>query len=55
LAFPEYEKIARNGWNSGPHAPSNISLIEESAATDEVAALYAHFANTSATLKFREY
>jgi uncharacterized peroxidase-related enzyme len=43
LALPEYEKIARLNRNIGPQAPRNISLIEESAATDEVAQLYAHF------------
>jgi len=31
------------GRNTGPHAPGNLALIEESAASDEVAALYAHF------------
>jgi uncharacterized peroxidase-related enzyme len=41
--LPEYEKVAGSGRSSGPHAPTNISLIEESAATGEVAALYAHF------------
>ena len=43
MTYPEYEKIARLGRDTGPHAPGNIALIEESAATDEVAALYAHF------------
>jgi uncharacterized peroxidase-related enzyme len=43
LTLPEYEKIARLGRNAGSNAPGNITLIEESAATDEVAALYAHF------------
>ena len=43
MALPEYEKIARLGRNTGPHAPGNIALIEDSAATGEVSALYAHF------------
>ena len=43
MTLPEYEKIARLGRNAGSNAPGNITLIEESAATDEVAALYAHF------------
>jgi uncharacterized peroxidase-related enzyme len=43
LTLPEYEKIARLGRDTGRHASGNIALIEESAATDEVAALYAHF------------
>jgi uncharacterized peroxidase-related enzyme len=42
LALAGYEKIARLGRNIGPQSPGNITLIEESAATDEVAALYAH-------------
>ena len=41
MALPEYEKIARPGRSTGPHAPGNIAVIEESAATGEVAALYA--------------
>lgn len=43
MALPEYEKIARLGRNAGPHAPGNIALIEESAATGEVSALYDNF------------
>jgi AhpD family alkylhydroperoxidase len=43
LALPEYEKIARMGRNTDPHAPGHIALIEESAASGEVAALYDHF------------
>jgi uncharacterized peroxidase-related enzyme len=43
LAFPEYEKIARLGRKTGPHETTNIPLIEESAATGDVAALYAQF------------
>jgi uncharacterized peroxidase-related enzyme len=43
LTLPEYEKIAQLGRDTGPHGPGNITLIEESAATDEVATLYAHF------------
>jgi uncharacterized peroxidase-related enzyme len=43
LAFPEYEEIARLGRYSGQGEPTNIPLIEEGAATREVADLYAHF------------
>jgi len=43
LVLPEYEKIARLDRKTGPAAPGNITLIEGSAATGEVAALYAHF------------
>lgn len=43
MGFPEYEKIARSGRSTGPHKPANLALIEESDATGEVAALYAHF------------
>lgn len=43
MELPEYEKISRARRNNGPHAPTNISLIEESEATGEVAALYDHF------------
>jgi uncharacterized peroxidase-related enzyme len=43
LTLPEYEEIARLGRNTGPHAPGNITMIEENAASGEVAALYVHF------------
>jgi len=43
LALPEYEKLARLGQKTSLRAPANIAVIEESAATGEVAALYAHF------------
>jgi uncharacterized peroxidase-related enzyme len=43
MALPEYEKLARSVRSSGPNVASNISLIEESAATGEVAVLYEHF------------
>lgn len=43
MALPEYEKIAQLRGHTQPHAHGNIALIEESAATDEVAALYSHF------------
>jgi uncharacterized peroxidase-related enzyme len=41
--LPEYEKIAHAVRNPGRSAPSNIPIIEESAASHEVAALYDHF------------
>jgi alkylhydroperoxidase family enzyme len=43
MVLPEYEKIANSLRISGNPAPANISLIEESAATGEVAALYDYF------------
>jgi uncharacterized peroxidase-related enzyme len=43
LTLPEYEKLARSGRAIGPQAHGNITLIEENAATGEVAALYDHF------------
>jgi len=43
VALPEYEKIANSPRNSGSAAPLNIPLVEETAATSEVAALYHHF------------
>jgi uncharacterized peroxidase-related enzyme len=48
MALPEYEKIARSGrnrsgQNNGTSAPTNLAVIEESAATDEVAVLYDYF------------
>jgi uncharacterized peroxidase-related enzyme len=43
LAFPEYEKIASPGRSSGAHVAANLDVIEESAAAEEVAALYADF------------
>jgi uncharacterized peroxidase-related enzyme len=43
LTLPEYKKIAQLSRDTGPHAPTNIALVEESAASDEVAALYSHF------------
>jgi uncharacterized peroxidase-related enzyme len=41
--LPEYEKLARAFRNPGQSAPSNLAVVEESAATGEVAALYDHF------------
>jgi uncharacterized peroxidase-related enzyme len=41
--LPEYERIAHLGRNPDPQTPGNLALIEESAASGEVAALYAHF------------
>jgi uncharacterized peroxidase-related enzyme len=41
--LPEYEKIAQAFCNPRQSAPSNLSVIEESAATGELAALYNHF------------
>ncbi len=43
MLFPEYEKIAKSVRRSGAPTHANIGLIEESAATGEVAALYDHF------------
>jgi uncharacterized peroxidase-related enzyme len=43
MALPEYEKIARAGRNARISAPTNLTVIEESAAADEVAALYDYF------------
>src|SRR5580658_6210061 len=43
MALPEYEKIARSMRNAGPVAAPNIPFVDESSATCEVAALYAHF------------
>ena len=43
MVLPEYEKFANSLRISGNPAPANISLIEESAATGEVAALYDYF------------
>lgn len=45
MAFPEYEKIARSGRSGGPRPAANLTVIEESEATGEVAALYDHFRN----------
>ena len=42
MAFPEYEKIVGLGQSGAAHA-ANLEVVEESAATEEVAALYAHF------------
>jgi uncharacterized peroxidase-related enzyme len=43
MVLPEYEKIAKFVRKPDRHAPANIPVIEESAATGEVAALYDHF------------
>jgi uncharacterized peroxidase-related enzyme len=43
MVLPEYEKIANSVRNVGPGATPNLTLIDESAATGEVAALYEHF------------
>lgn len=43
MPLPEYEKIARAARDFGSPVPTNLSLIEESEATREVAALYDHF------------
>jgi uncharacterized peroxidase-related enzyme len=43
MVLPEYEKIANSGRRSGAPTHANIGLVEESAATGEVAALYHHF------------
>jgi uncharacterized peroxidase-related enzyme len=43
LTLPEYEQIARLGGNTGLRAPANLAVVEESDATGEVSALYAHF------------
>src|ERR1700683_4975983 len=43
MVLPEYEKLASTARASRPQINPNITLIEESAATDEVAALYEHF------------
>jgi uncharacterized peroxidase-related enzyme len=41
--LPEYEKIANFARKPGNATRTNIALVEESAATGEVAALYNHF------------
>jgi uncharacterized peroxidase-related enzyme len=43
MVLPEYEKIAGAFRNPGQRRPSNLAVIEECAATGEVAALYDHF------------
>jgi uncharacterized peroxidase-related enzyme len=43
MALPEYERIANSVRKLDGPAPANIPVIEESAATGEVAALYEHF------------
>jgi len=43
MVLPEYEKIARFVQNPERSAPLNLAVVEESAATGEVAALYDHF------------
>lgn len=43
MALPEYEKLASTARVSRPQVNPNITLIEESAATGEVAAFYEHF------------
>ena len=41
--LPEYEKIAHAFRYPGQGAPLNLAVVEESAATGEVAALFDHF------------
>ncbi|MGB7549913.1 MAG: peroxidase-related enzyme [Terracidiphilus sp.] len=43
MGLPEYEQIARSNRKSASSAPTNLAVIEESAATGEVAALYDYF------------
>ena len=43
MVLPEYERIANANRSPRASASVNIPVIEESAATGEVAALYAHF------------
>src|SRR5271165_2455534 len=43
MAMPEYERIASAARKPAARASLNISTIEESAATGEVAALFDHF------------
>ena len=43
MAVPEYERIANSVRKPEPTGSVNISLIEENAATEEVAALYNYF------------
>jgi uncharacterized peroxidase-related enzyme len=42
MQLPEYEKIAASKREPGQQ-PANLNVIEEGAATGEVAALYSHF------------
>lgn len=41
--LPEYEKLAHTFRNPEKSAPSNLAVVEECAATGEVAALYDYF------------
>jgi uncharacterized peroxidase-related enzyme len=43
MALPEYEKIANSARHVGHEVTPNITLIEESVATGEVALLYEYF------------
>jgi uncharacterized peroxidase-related enzyme len=43
MGLPEYERIANTVRKSGPARSANIASIEESAATEEVTALYDSF------------
>jgi uncharacterized peroxidase-related enzyme len=43
MLLPEYEKIAHSRRNQVTQEPSNLTVIEESAASGEVVALYGHF------------
>ncbi len=43
MTLPEYDKIARAHRSQETSAPANLAVVEESAATDEVAVLYEHF------------
>src|ERR1017187_10915196 len=43
MLLPEYQKIANSPRSPRAPTPANIPVIEESAATGEVAALYDHF------------
>jgi len=43
MPLPEYERIAKSRRSPADSAITNIPVIEESAATGEVAALYDHF------------
>ena len=43
MTLPEYEKIARAHRSNEKSAPANLAVVEESAATDEVAVLYEYF------------
>lgn len=43
MVLLEHEKIAGSSREAGRHAPANLPLIEENAATGEIAAFYNHF------------